>query len=92
VGIRVPLVSVAQSAISPVVAWAKKLAGARAAGARAAGTRIRDGGADGVGDGRVARRWRSVMPEGGMKVLVLGSQSSFVFRRGLGDRWRHNVL
>jgi hypothetical protein len=65
--------------------------GARAAGARAAGTRICDGGADSVDDRHVARRWRSVMPEGDVKVLVLGSQSSFVFRRRLGACWRHNV-
>jgi hypothetical protein len=64
-----------QLAISPALAWAKWLAGARAAGARAAGaraagaraagaraagTRIRDGGADDVGDWRVARQWRAM--------------------------------
>ncbi len=90
-GARVPLVSVAQSAISPVLAWVKKLAGARAAGVRATGTRIRDGNAGVVGDGRMARRWCSVMSEGGMRASHLESQSRFVFRRGLGARWRHNV-
>jgi hypothetical protein len=63
---RVPLVCIVQSAISPALAWAKGLAGARAAGALAAGTRIRDGGADDIGDGRVARQWRAMEPEGGM--------------------------
>jgi hypothetical protein len=63
---RIPLVCIVQSVISPALAWARGLAGARAAEARGAGTRIRDGGNDSAGDGRVARQWRAEKPEGGM--------------------------
>jgi hypothetical protein len=70
-----------------MLAWAKKLVGARAAEARAAGTQIRDGGADSVSDGRVARHWHTVVSEGGMRVLLLENQSRFVLRCVLGDRW-----